>query len=156
MGRMYTCVFATGNLSASIELFTLTPPANAIVVIHEINISQPVLEISEQMTMALYRARPTVTPPTGGTVEASAKVGGLLDASASSVVKSEHTSYMSSSTSIDLLRQANENILNGWHWVFTPETRIIVPPTTLFACDLESVPSQPIAFNVEIVFEEIG
>lgn len=156
MGRMYTGVFGSSDLSAPIELFTLAPPTNAIVVIHEIHITQALLEISEQMCMALYRALPTVTPPTGGTVVPIAKVGGMLDASASSVVKREHTSFMSSSTQKDLLRQSNENILNGWHWVFTPEARIVVPPTTLFACDLESSPSTPMSFNVEVVFEEIG
>jgi hypothetical protein len=156
MGRMYACTWLSGTVNDVVELFELTVPSTMVVCIHEIHLSQINSEVSEQLPVYLYRVLPTITPGSGGTTQPSGKLGGVLDSAAGAVIKTLNTTPAASSASFQYLRRSSDNILNGWHWVFTPETRIIIPPSGVLVAKLDGSPSIDLQFTGEIIFEEIG
>jgi hypothetical protein len=153
MGRMYTCT-GSGSVVAEMDLFEITAPATAVVILHEIHMSQSQSEISEQLPVEFYRITGSVTPGSGGSTGSSVKLGGVLDAAAATVIKLLNTTDAEGTFSN--LKRVSENVLNGWHWVFTPETRIVIPPSGVVAAHLGDTPSITYTFNIEITYEEIG
>jgi hypothetical protein len=156
MGRMYSCSFDATAASGDMDIIELTAPATAVVVVHEIHLTQETLEVSEQLPMSILRVPATVTAGTGGITGTARKLGGVLDASASSTLKAFNGTLATTSGTLETLRRSSENFLNGWHWVFTPETRIVVPPSGVIVVRMATAPSVTLTMDAEIIFEEIG
>ena len=156
MGRMYSASFTIASAAATIDFVEIVAPATAVVVIHEIHITQDTLETSEQLP---------------GVDSAGARDGDLwfrwgcghaaqdrrgADAAAASTVEAGNTTVATTSGTLETIRRLAENILNGWHWVFTPETRIVVPPSGMVVVRLLTAPTAALAVSGELIFEEIG
>lgn len=158
MGRMYSASFAISSVaaSASIDFVEIAAPATAVVVIHEIHITQDTLEVSEQLPVSIIRVPTTATSGSGGASVTPRKIGGVLDAAAASTVEAGNTTLATTSGTLETIRRAAENILNGWHWVFTPETRIVVPPSGMVVVRLITGGTAAMPVSGELVFEEIG
>jgi hypothetical protein len=157
MGRIYSGSFDYSNFTTQRDFFELTAPATAVVVIHEVHLSQMESEISEQAFVFIRRIPATVTPGSGGATVTPRKLGGFLDSAAACTLKANNTTAATSSGTIETLRSAAENWLNGFHWVFTPETRLIVPPSGVIVVTPYDIPgSGTLRMSGEIIFEEIG
>jgi len=153
---MYSAQFSGVSVSVAQDFFEVTAPATAVVVIHEIHVTQDDSETSQQLPAAIKRIPATVTSGSGGSSPTPRKLGGVLDAAASATIEVNNTTRASSSGTIEIIRRISENILNGWHWVFTPETRIYIPPSGVVIVGLETAPSAALTMSGEIIFEEIG
>jgi hypothetical protein len=158
MGRMYSASFAIASVGVgvSLDFVEIVAPATAVVVIHEIHITQDTLEASEQLPAAILRVPATATSGSGGASVTPRKIGGVLDAAAASTVESGNTTVATTSGTLETIRRMAENILNGWHWVFTPETRIVVPPSGMVVVRLVTGPTATMSMSGELIFEEIG
>ena len=156
MGRMYSASFTIASAAATIDFVEIVAPATAVVVIHEIHITQDTLETSEQLPASILRVPATATSGSGGSSVTPRKIGGVLDAAAASTVESGNTTVATTSGTLETIRRLAENILNGWHWVFTPETRIVVPPSGMVVVRLLTAPTAALAVSGELIFEEIG
>jgi hypothetical protein len=153
MSRKYSAVIDAVSVAAVAEIFAVIAPSDACVAIHEVVVTQDILEISEQLPMIIFR---TVTDQSAkGTSVTPAPLesgepafGGVvrLNILAAETLATETT---------PLFRQA-QNILGGWHWLWTPETRPILSPSGKLCVKLDAVPSTALTVSGYIVFEEIG
>lgn len=155
MGRMYSASFSGVSVSAAQDLFELAAAAGVAVVIHEVHISQDASETSEQLPFTIKRIPATVTSGSGGSTPTPRKMA-PGDAAAASTVEANNTTRATSSGTIETIRRMSENILNGFHIVCTPETRIVVPPSGTIVVGLETAPGAALTMSGELIFEEIG
>lgn len=152
--RPYSAVFEGVSVSALQDLFELTAPATASVVLLEVHITQDDSESSEQLAVQIKRVPATVTSGSGG---ASVTPRPLRsgDVAASATVERNNTTQATSSGTIVTLRRSGENVLSGWHWVFTPETGIWLPPSGVVVVSLPAAPAAALTMSGEIVFGEL-
>ena len=156
MGLMYSAVFNGVAVSAITDLFWMGAPTDAIVVIHEITVTQEAQETSEQLPLLIFRTT-TDNSAQGTSVTANPLEVGF-PAHGSVVRRSITGGNLSAETTI--LRRLSQNLVNGWHYLFTPETRIVLSPTAgtagRLAIKLPTAPGASITLDAELIFEEIG
>lgn len=155
MGRMYSAVFSGVSVSAAQDLFELSAPSSAVVVVHGVSVTQDASETSEQLPFTIKRI-PSPTSGSGGAAVTPRELGGVGDAAAASTVEANNTSRATSGGTIETMRRRGENILSGVHWLFTPEERIVVPPSGMIVVGLEAAPGAALTMSGELIFEEIG
>ena len=155
MSRIYTAVFNNVAVTAIQDLFEIVAPADSVVLIHDIHLSQntdvgdaaeEVLRIeltSGHTTSGSGGSAPTAIPRElgdaafGGTVE----VNNTTQASAGTIV----THYV-----------WNWNIRVGFDKIFTPETRPVLSPSRRACLELPAAPADSVTMSGSITFEEIG
>ena len=160
MGGMYTATINALSVSAICELFALMAPADAIVVVHEIVLTQDTSETSEQLPLYIFRTA-TDQSSKGSAITPAPLTPG--DPAFGGTVRSNILTGATFATVTTLLMRQSQNILNGWHILPTPECRIILSPgvtsTTPGAnliIKLDTAPSAALAISGYVVFEEIG
>jgi hypothetical protein len=153
---MYSSVLDTIGTTAAIDLFELLAPADAAVVIHELRLSQST-EFgdvqAEQLEILLKRVTGAPTSGSGGTANANPLAGG--QAAAGSICEAGNTTKLTGGTQVNLLREA-WNVSVGFFWIPTPETRIIISPSTRLVVELITTPNDAIDLHGTLIFEEIG
>ena len=148
MGRLYSALMDAVSVSAARDLLRLSAPADAVVVIHEVTVSQEASETSEQVAIQLMRAS---TDGTGTTATARALEAG--DAAFGGTVV---TNLTVDTTAGDILRREAANLLAGYRYLPTPETRPVISPSGRFVVRLEDAPAAAQTMTVEVILEEIG
>jgi hypothetical protein len=153
MGRVYSAVFEGVAVAEEQDLFEMLCGSAVVACVHEIHITQDDSEVSLQNPVRLRRIPATVTSGTGG---ASVTPRRMMPGDAASVctVERNNTTIATSSGTVEIMRRIAENALNGWHWVFTPETRIWLPPSGVFCVTIADPGS--LTMSGELVFEEFG
>ena len=149
MGRMYAAIVDAISVSAVQDILEIVAPATAIVVLHEVHVTQDASETSEQLPFQIHRAS---TSGSGG----AALTPVLLDLGSTAFGGTCERNNTSRGTEGDILWRQSENILNGLHIVFTPESRPIVPPSGRIVVGLESAPGAALTLSAVAIFEEIG
>lgn len=156
MGMLYTAVMDAVSVSAAADLFWIGAPADSIVIIHEIRVTQAAQETSEQLNLKIFRTT-TDQSAVGTSITPNPLEVGF--AAAGSTVRSNITGG-SLSTISTLLWEDSQNLINGWHYLPTPEIRIILSPTAgtagRLAVRLATAPAAAITVTATITFEEIG
>ena len=155
-GRMYTAVLSATSVSSAAELFWVQANSLGSVIIHEIKITQEVASLNQQLPLLITRTvnshsalgtAATPNPLAGG----DAAFGGVVRTNISTI----------SAPTFQLWREG-QNVLNGWHYLPTPESRPIMAPVTVgsasgrLAVDFPTAPSVALTISGVIVFEEIG
>jgi hypothetical protein len=146
---MYSVVGDAQALAAAADLIEINAPSTAIVVLHEVHITQDTIETSEQMAFQIHRAS---TSGSGG----SAQTAVLLEEGSTAFGGTCEKSNTSRGTEGDILYRISENILNGVHIIFPPECRPVVSPSGRIVIGLESTPGASTTFSTTVIFEEIG
>lgn len=155
MGRMYAAVFEGVSVSAVQDLFSLQPASNKPCVIHEVHITQDAGETSEQLPVRLRRLPATFTVGSGGAAVTPSPILPSDTASGATVRRNDTTQATTSGTAQTHRRQG-DNVLNGWHWVFLPESRIWVSNGMGLIVDLVTAPGSALTMSGELIFEEFG
>jgi hypothetical protein len=148
MGRKYSVLMDAATISAADDLVRISAPADAILVIHEVIVTQDASETSEQLPLQLQRAS---TDGTGSSYTAK-----LLEGSDAAFGGTAVHTLTVDTTPGDILWRKSENVLNGWHYLPTPETRIVIPPSGRFVVRLDGAPSAALTMTATVIFEEIG
>lgn len=147
MGRMYVVTHSL-TATAALSLLRVSAPSDAILICHEVKVSNEDIETSDQLAVQIHRASTdgtgtsaTVTPLEVG----DAAFGGsaVYDCSADP-------------TAGVVLDRSGQNILNGWHFLWTPELRPIVSPSGRIVVHLDDDPASDTVMNVTMKFEEKG
>lgn len=149
MGRMYTAVFEGVSVSAAQDLFEITAPATAIVVLHQVTITQDASETSEQLPFTIERASASGS---GG----STPTAQLLELGSTAFGGTVEANNTARATSSSVLFRRSENVLNGIDWLFTPEMRPVISPSGILIVGLDAAPGAALTMSGTIVFEEIG
>lgn len=153
MGRMYTAVMDSVAIAAAAELFFIEAPTDAVLVIHEIKITQDESETSEQLPLDIYRtatdqgAKGTAITPSPLAVGDSAFGGTIRSAIL--------TAAVFATPGVKLLSES-QNALNGFHILPTPECRITISPGGYVVVKLNAAPASSLKFSGYVTFEEIG
>lgn len=151
MSRMYSAVFEGVAVTAVQDLFEITA-GNSSVIIHAVSITNDSDETSQQLPFSIKRVTGTVTSGSGGSVVTPAKLNSN-SAAASSTVEANNTTRATGT--IETIRRKSENVLNGAHWLFTPEERIVLSPSETMVVGLEAAPTASINLSGEMILEEI-
>ncbi len=152
-GRVYSAVFEGVAVTVVQDFFELTAPATMAVCVHEVHITQDAAEVSEQLPVRILRIPATVTSGSVGTVVTPRKMETGSPA-ASSVVEANNTTVATTTGTLEPLRRQGDNVLNGWHWVFTPETRLWLAPSGVLVVRLVTAPGAALTMSGEMIFEE--
>ena len=155
MARMYSAVFEGVSVAAVQDFFELVAPSTGGVFIHEINITNDTSETSEQLPVRILRVPATATSGSGGTAPAKTPLF-PGDPSASATVEANNTTVATTTGTLAVLRRQADNVLNGWRWLFTPETRLFVPTSGMIVVRLVTAPAASTPMSGEIVWEEIN
>lgn len=159
MGRVYSGRFSGVATDAVLDFFELLAPADMVVKIHEIRITQHTEAgdaESEQLLFEIKRASGSYTSGSGGTTPTPAPLN-FGDAASTVTLEANNTSQAAAGTgALTTLLSAADNIHNGFHYLPTPETQIILSPSQALIVSLGAAPQDSITFDGYIVFEEIG
>lgn len=154
MGMMYVASFQGVSVSAVQDLFEITAPADAVVVIHRCEITDEDSETSEQNVIVMNRGSSATTSGSGGAAVTPAPLDQGYAAAGSSVERN-NTTPMSGGT-ITQRGSWGFNWLNGFLFVPTPEERPVVSPSERHTFKLLSAPGSARNVSGVLVFEEIG
>lgn len=153
MGRRYTAALDALSVSAVCELFNVIAPADAVVAIHEVLITQDAGETSEQLPVRIFRTATDQSAKGSANTPAPLEVG---DAAFGGTVRTNVLTAETFATETTMLFCQSQNVLNGWHWLWTPETRPILSPSGKLCIKLDAAPAAALTFSGYVVFEEIG
>ncbi len=148
MGRIYSALLDEVAVTGAQSFFRISAPSDAIVVLHEVRISNDDVETSQQLPLQIARVS---TDGTGTSYVAVPLEVGTV-AFGGTVV----TDLSAEPTVTDILWRDSQNILNGWHYLPTPELRIILSPSGRIAIRIDANPTGSTKFSGFALFEEIG
>jgi hypothetical protein len=155
MGRIYTAVFNNVAVTAVQDLFELVAPADSIVVLHDIHISQnsDVADAAEEILRIELTSGHTTSGSGGSAVTPVAAQ--LQDSAFGGSCEVNNTTQASAGTIVTHYVW-NFNIRAGFDKIFTPETRPVIAPSRRMCLELPAQPADSLTMSGSITFEEIG
>lgn len=155
MGRIYTATFGATAVAAVQDLFELVAPADAIVKIHRLHLSQTtdVGDAAEEILQVQLTSGHTSSGSGGGAVTPVPKE--LGDAAFGGTCEANNTTQASAGTIVTHYNWS-WNIRGPLEIVFTPEEAPILSPSRRACIELPAAPADSITCNGTLVFEEIG
>lgn len=152
MGRMYSATFEEVAVSAAQDLFEINAPADAVVVVHALYLSQSSDAgdaESEQLPVLIHRG--STSGSGGSTLTARPMEAG--DAAFGGTVEANNTSQ---STEGNQIHAECFNVMAGLAIVWTPETRPVISPSGRLIIELQAAPADSLDMSGTIYFEEVG
>lgn len=155
MGRLYTVSFTGVAVTAQQDLFEVVAPADAVVRIHRIGLSQST-EVGDAMEegLSLLLKSGQTTSGSGGSVP-TAIPNELGDAAFGGTCEVNNTTKASAGTIVTHYAW-NWNVRMPFEHVFTPEERPILSPSRRGTLELATTPADSITMSGYMVIEEIG
>ena len=153
MSRMYSATFKAVATDAIAELFFIQAPSDAALRVHEIKITQDASETSEQLPLSIFR---TTTDQSAKGTAVTPNPLSTGDSAFGGVVRRSILTAETFATEGANIYNDSQNILNGWHILPTPETRLDISPSGRLVIKLETAPSASINVSGYIMIEEIG
>lgn len=153
MGRVYSAVLNSVAIAAAAEVFYVKAPTDAVVVIHEIKVTQDSDETSQQLPFRMYR---TATDQSAKGTAITPNPSEEGDAAFGGTVRSNILTAAIFATPGAALLSDSQNMLNGLHYLPVPEDRIVISPGDGFVVKLNAAPSASLDFSGYLILEEIG
>lgn len=156
MGRIYSLPLVRTAVSAAVDLAEILTAATHICIIHEIEVSQSsdAKDAEEQMLQLAFKSGQT-TSGSGGNTGVTPIPRLIGDAAHGMTVETFNTTKASAGTIVT----------HGiWDWnirvpfdkIFTPETRILISPSTRATLELVAAPAGSVTIGGQIIVEVIG
>lgn len=152
MGRMYSATFEEVAVTAIQDLFEINAPADSVVAIHGVVISQSSDagdSESEQLNVLVHLGS---TSGSGGSTP-TARPLNLGDAAFGGTVEANNTSQ---STEGVFLHAESFNVMAGLQIWLPPECRWIISPSDRLIIELQVAPADSLTMSGVVYFEEIG
>lgn len=149
---MYSTSFTDVAVTAAQDLFELTAPADAIIVLHSCYISQNTDygdAASEGLTINVTRYS---TSGSGGSTPTPRPMEVGMPASGAT---SEANNTSQGGTPVVVHSEAF-NVQAGWQYRPTPEERIVCSAGDIIAIELPSAPADSLTMSGTLYFDEIG
>ena len=153
MSRIYSAVMDSIAVAAVCELFFIAAPTDAVVRIHEIKVTQDDSETSEQLPLKVFR---TATDQSAKGTAITPYPLSEGDGAFGGTVRSNILTAATFATEGAMIIADSENILNGWHILPTPETRIDISPGDYLVIKLDAAPGSSLNISAHVFLEEIG
>jgi hypothetical protein len=149
---MYSATFEEVAATAAQDLFQILAPADSVVVLHSLYISQSSDAgdaESEMLNVLIHRGS---TNGSGGSTPTPTPLH-LGDAAAGTVVEANNTSQGTEGT---IIHAESFNSMAGLQIVWTPETRPIISPSDLLHIEMQTTPADSLTMSGTVYFEELG
>ena len=133
------------------DLIRLSAPADAVLVIHEVTITQESEagdSNAEMLAAQVHRASDNGTG-TAGVFEKMEEGDNVTGATGV-------TNLTADTTPTDILRRKGFHAQNGFEFIFDDDVRPVISPSGRFVLRLDKAPGSSITVTAEIVFEELG
>lgn len=151
MRGVYTAEALITSLATSKTVILVQAPSTAVVELYSVRLTNADVELSEQLSIGIYRVT-TVGSPVGTSVTPAKHENGDANSAVTCLVDLtvEPTAY--NAVAVDHEGVSN---LSGYRYDPIPEERPTIPPTGAIGLRILSAPS---SFNavVQVVFREIG
>lgn len=151
-GLVYASVFGGIAVTAVQDLFQLTAPADAAVILLSVRLSQSSDAgdlAAEMLRVEIARA---TTGGSGGTAITEEPLQAGFPAAGSAVVRQQTTV----ATGLTILVEDGWNIQAGWLYQPPPEERIVVSPSGIIVVSLPLAPADSLTMSGTITWAEIG
>lgn len=159
MGRMYKATFKEIAVTAAQDLFEITAPTDATIVIHRIILAQST-EIGdaqeEQMRLTFNRGVGSTTSGSGGASVTPQPISDGDPAFGGTVERNNTTQMAAGSGTLEELDALTWNLRVPLDFIYTPEGRDEISPGNRFTVELESTPADSVTMSGTIIFEEKG
>ena len=155
MGRLYTSTFSAVAVTAAQDFFEINAPADAIVVIHAVYLSQytDTGDAAEEILSILYKRGATVSGSGGSAFTALPAQFG--DVALGGTTEINNTTKANTGT-ITVNHADAWNVRMPYVFIPTPEMRLVLSPSQRFTVELLAAPADSLTCNGTIYFEEIG
>jgi hypothetical protein len=155
-GRIYSVPLARTAVTVAVDLVEIVAAATHIVIVHAIEVSQStdVKDAEEEMLQLAFKTGAT-TSGSGGTASIVAVPRLIGDAASGLTIEVFNTTKATAGTIVTH---------NVWDWnvrvpfekIFTPETRLIISPSTRATLELVAAPADSITIGGQLLIEVIG
>lgn len=156
MGRMYNLPLARTAVTAAVDLAEILTAATHVCVVHAIELSQSteVADAAEEQLQLAWKSGST-TSGSGGNTGVTPIPILIGDAAHGMTVESFNTTKASAGT-IVTHKVWDWNIRVPFLYIFAPEQRLIIPPSTRATLELVGAPADSVTIGGQIVIEIIG
>ena len=156
MGRLYNLPLPRTAVTAAVDLAEILTAATHICVIHAIEVMQStdVKDAEEEMLQLAWKSGQT-TSGSGGNTGVTPIPILLGDAAHGMTVESFNTTKATAGT-IVTHKIWDWNVRVPFLYFFSPETRLVIPPSTRATLELVAAPTDSITIGGQIVLEIIG
>lgn len=154
---VYTASFTSVAVAAQQDLLSLLASSTIPFQIHEIGLSQitNVGDANEKEWSLLFKSGATTAGSGGSVPTPTPSRYGISTSAAVTVAHANDTTLATAGTSITHYA-FNWNIRAPFQYIFTPETRLLMPASRRFVFGLATTPSASTTCSGYIVFEELG
>ena len=152
MGLIYTATFEEVAVTAVQDLFQITAPSDATVMIHSFYCSQSSDagdSESEQLNILIHRGS---TDGSGGTTITARPMQVGFPAAGSTIEVNNTTQ----STEGNIIHAESWNVMAGYQYRPTPEEKVYISPSGRLIFELQTAPADSLTMSGTLVFEEIG
>ena len=156
MGRIYSLPLARTAVTAAVDLAEILTAATHICVIHSIELSQSteVADAAEEMLQLAWKSGQTTSGSGGNT--GVTPIPRLIGDSAHGMTVETFNTTKASAGTIVTHAVWDWNLRVPFEKIFTPETRLIIPPSTRATLELVAAPGDSTTIGGQIVLEIIG
>jgi hypothetical protein len=153
---MYNIPIARTAVTVALDLIEMVTPATMICIIHGIELSQSteISDAAEEMLKLSFKSGQTVSGSGGSTGIVAVPIL-LGDAASGLTIESFNTTPASTGT-IVTHKVWDWNLRIPFDKIFTPEQRLIIPPSTRATLELISAPTDSVTIGGQILIEMIG
>lgn len=150
MGRMYILSNTIATFTGPKTIFELGALTNTVILVHRMSVTQSTTETDDStlVTYGTYTASGTGTPIT-------ANIEALDPGDSAFGGTAEDNHSVDITTGEIFLGREGASLLAGYHKVFLPEERPVVPGAGFFALNVAAAITS-VTLVYEVVFEEIG
>lgn len=156
MGRIYNLPMPRTAVTAAVDLVEILTAATHICVIHAIELSQSteIADAAEEMLQLAWKSGSTTSGSGGNTGVTPIPV--LLGDSAHGMTVESFNTTKATAGTIVTHKVWDWNIRLPFEKIFTPETRLIIPPSTRATFELVGAPTDSVTMGGQIVIEIIS
>lgn len=156
MGRHYNLPLVKTSVTVAVDLAEILTAATHICIIHGIELfqSSDVKDAEEEILQLAFKTGST-TSGSGGNTGVTPIPILLGDAAHGMTVESFNTTKATGGT-IVTHKLWGWNVRIPFFWIPTPETRLIIPPSTRATLELVAAPGDSIDIGGQILVEVIG
>lgn len=155
MGMIYSVSFSSVAVTAQQDFFEYTAPADAIAIIHMVELTQSTdVGDAQAEGLSILHKRGATVSGSGGTTPTPAPLE-FGFAAAGGVAKVNNTTKANTGT-IVTMRPGNWIIQSSYLWLPTPEFRHVLSPSQRYTVELATTPADSITVTGEMIVEELG
>jgi hypothetical protein len=156
MGRIYNLPLVRTAVTAAVDLAEILTAASHIVWVHSIEVTQSteIGDAQEEMLQLAWKSGQTTSGSGGNTGVTPVPL--LIGDSAHGMTVETFNTTKATAGTIVTHKVWDFNLRVGFFFVFTPETRLFIPPSTRATLELVTAPTDSTTIGGQICLEIVG